>query len=146
MSTKATDEDVLNINNIIVIYSHLSPIFHNKAILSFIYSLASEHPHPPLARTPKRALLFRGTPTGPPSPTWRRLIYALLYLPTNILRSAHVVSPLGFASSTTCELGVIEMIPHILYIIYERFRKGVRGITLFQRVFPDLYTQHSNPK
>ena len=49
MSAELTDEDVLNINNIILLFSHLSPTFHNKAILSFTYSLASEHPHPPQA-------------------------------------------------------------------------------------------------
>ena len=45
------DEDVLYQNNIVVIYTYLSPIFHNKAILSFIYSLVSEHPHPSLRAT-----------------------------------------------------------------------------------------------
>ena len=45
------DEDVLYQNNIILLFSHQSPIFHNKAIFSFIYSLASEHPHPSLRAT-----------------------------------------------------------------------------------------------
>ncbi|MBQ2251880.1 MAG: hypothetical protein II329_02815, partial [Clostridia bacterium] len=45
------DEDVLYLNNIVVLFSHQSPIFHNKAILSFIYSLVSEHPHPSLRAT-----------------------------------------------------------------------------------------------
>ena len=31
------DEDVLNLNNIIMLFSHQSPIFHNKAIVSFLY-------------------------------------------------------------------------------------------------------------
>ena len=84
MAPEATDEDVLYQNNIVVFFLLQSPIFHNKAIFSYIYSLVSEHPHPPLARTPKRALLFRGTPTGPPSPTWRRLIWSSLQLPRDV--------------------------------------------------------------
>ena len=33
-----TDEDVLYLNNIILLFSHQSPIFHNKAIVSFLHN------------------------------------------------------------------------------------------------------------
>ena len=102
VSAELTDEDVLYLNNIVVIYTHLSPIFHIKAILSFIYSLVSEHPHPPASREPPKELCSFGEPRPQvPSPTWRRLICALLFLPAQILRSR---SRFFFRRRSECEV------------------------------------------
>ena len=108
----------LNLNNIILLFSHQSPIFHNKAILSFIYSLVSEHPHPPLTRSPFSSLekaCFRA---------------AFAYRFERLRR----------------ELGVMLDYPTNYKKYYKSFWEGVRGRTFLKKSSSRLppISQHSS--